>query len=760
MRFYVQFGPRREYKDYTPGDDLEEQIAEHRNDPGKPCQFVECPYRHPDYRAFDEKQLAYYLYIRDSLRNGPLARSDDGYNWLLLVELINDREDPEATMALLRRLYDAGHGSDSKGYPAPATISEIMFCYAVANGLDLPRIYVYGDVWPKALISEVLLPYPEQIPPEAFSTVVGYPLENYWNEDAEDLDPGELFDAALPAVDDCLRDSTGRGILETYGNGRKTSMVTLFDGYDLASAYFGEKQTSITYTDSDKSLELFLCAMYRYCEKVLEKDAGVGKGPSVSTVFDKDLRKVVDRVFNHGDIIRATYHPKTSRGTERGLQSGPEEAPIVVPLSVNNRYTLPQAFEADLIAYSREEPDGPCGYVCSGSSRPDFRHMSPEAVQYYLYWRGLAREGRFGRTDEGYIWLYECELINDTTVSKETSLERLAGLARAYNQFFDIEYDFFGSTTKKPGLAYMDYAFVNFPLIPDPTLYPCGLSACDMLEQLLDGRDVPVIAMDFCILAGLQGNRKSDQTLMASFNDDCARIAARAIQAIDSEGRSKSGQIRGYCRLRSKKIKMDVFVNLKYYHWPTGRVKAIERSILNSWENETFNAELRSLMKAVVQASKSPGKRQKEAWAFGVEVSGIVARAVDECTSEKRAADAAEEARTMVIDRGGVQLAEKDLNHVTELVGIEKAIEESEEAPPVQTADVPVDAWAAFLERLGRGQKEYLARIVSGEEVAVKPVLEGAINTAAMDTVKDAVVEDGRVFDEYVEDLRRILKEM
>ena len=38
--------------------------------------------------------------------------------------------------------------------------------------------------------------------------------------------------------------------------------------------------------------------------------------------------------------------------------------------------------------------------------------------------------------------------------------------------------------------------------------------------------------------------------------------------------------------------------------------------------------------------------------------------------------------------------------------------------------------------------------------------LEDGINAAAMDTVGDQIIEDGEVFDEYADDVRRILAEV
>ncbi|MBQ8373182.1 MAG: TerB N-terminal domain-containing protein, partial [Candidatus Methanomethylophilaceae archaeon] len=62
----------------------------------------------------------------------------------------------------------------------------------------------------------------------------------------------------------------------------------------------------------------------------------------------------------------------------------------------------------------------PCDYIPSDCSTPDYRILNREQRDYYLYWRAELRKGNCLRTDDGYVWLLLCELINsDHTVYDE-----------------------------------------------------------------------------------------------------------------------------------------------------------------------------------------------------------------------------------------------------------------------------------------------------------------------------------------------------
>ncbi len=722
---------------------------------GKRCEFVDCQCAYPDFKGLDERQLQYYLWFRDRFYDGEVLPADDGYAWLLLTELVNTADDPEAVMEHLHRYYRACKDRNTR-FPASATASRAMFSYAIANDLDVPRIYASSGLWRQVLISELLLPEPERIPDDLIDIVTGYPFENYWNPDADCTLSYGLFNAALPVVDAEMKRTTGKGILETYGEERTDIVEPFSDGYWDDPVWFRSEKYAVTYVSAGKALETFLGAMIRYCQKAMEKDMGVGNGPSVASVFGKEYRKIVDRILNHGDIIRPERHPNTVRGTKRDRDIGDAMVPVVMSSEGFAYECALKNFREDMARYLEQKPSDEWEYVPSGCKEPDYNHLSPEALEYYLWWRECARTGRYGATDEGYLWLYKCELINAYDDIRYV-LYQLAGLSRAYDKY--IPQDWFGSS-KKPGRTYLDYAFAKGLQIQDPTVYPCILSASDMIEMLLDGEeDTPVSAETMLVAAQILDQRKSDQPIRAAFNDDCAHIAARALMRINDT--RPGGAVYEYCRLRTKKVKMDVFVHEKYYYWPTGRKKALERDVLNVVENSTFVPEMKTLVKAVIAAVRDRGKprKGKPVSAFGVRLDGILPEEVYNWFSEKEGKKAAEAARDFSIDQSEVERAQSDLDHVTAIMSTEEPAEAEKEPDPVpeDPGSVPDDPWQAFAERMNKGQREYLRKALAGTIRAVKPIIEDSINAVAMDTVKDTVLENGEVFDEYAEDVGKAL---
>lgn len=661
--------------------------------------------------------------------------TDTGYAWLLLVELINDRSDPEAVMRHLMHFSDA-RDRNRGWYPDPSVAQDALFCYAIANGLDIPRIDYYREVWNRAMVSEALLPYPEDLSEPVMMVLFGY------LPDGRGPRATELFNASLRAVDDRLRESTGKGVLESHSDGSRSAVIDLYQRSGLYLFYLYDPRIALTYISSDGSLGVFLEGMYRYCMKLVAKDAG-GRAPSVPNSFTKEFRLIVDKV--HADGYPAPGRPRTPRGTMRGP---PEEVvtPVVIPLPSDARYSHSTTFRKDMEHYASVVSAGARAYVPSGCSSPDYRKMDPAALEYYLYWRDQTLEGRYGATDEGYLRLRLCELVNSGSDLQQV-LRQLAGLSRAYEALIQRDY----CRRLSPGTVYVDYALVKCGLVPDPTVFICNQSCCSLVKMLLDGGDPPVCPEDIFPLAGIWNSNASERNMRAAFTDDCARIAARVIARVNRISIDAGGQVWGFCGLKDVKGTRNVFEGLVYYGGPT----RIEYVLPDPYGNDRFREGTRDLVKSVIRAVQSRGKRPKPVWIYGVEVSRIIFEETERWFSEKSAGSAAEEARSMVIDMSEVDRASEDLDHVTRLMGTDETHDDIAEEPPCAVASG--DPWADLASRLNKGQREYLRKALEGTLRAAKPTTEGAINAIAMDAVKDAVIEDGRVFEDYIVDLERIM---
>ncbi len=744
----------RLFKHCDWGDDFEQQIEEHKGMHGKKCDFVLCEYEHPDFRALSEEQLEYYLYFRDRFFGDDMCRADVGYVWLLMIELINTGDDPKKVMEDLLSL-DFTCRFDKELTRLAYECRDATFSYALANGLDVPRTRPNSNVLKDIMISELLLPMPEDIPTELMDMLTDGQYLRYSNPDPENICTDILFNAALPAVDAKMRELTGKGILETYGE-EKTSAVSLFVRWNgRCLPYFRERECTVTYTKANDGLKSFLGGMMRYCQQVMERKACKTKGPSVPSIFGKEYRKAVDEVFNNGKIIEPERPPKTVRGSVRSFAIGEMDRPIVLGSTGFSDEDPPSSFLQAMIKYSEKEAPGERKYIPSGFKRPSYSRLSAKAREYYLWWRQCAREGKYGATDEGYLWLYKCELINAYD-DDQYVLGQLAGLAKAYDEFFGYDWQ---DRTDKPGKTYMDYALINCGRIPDPTVYVCFLSAASMIDRLVNGdADVPVSA-EAILKAASIGERKTDRQTVESFDDDCAHIAARALLKIGEICKSYGWDMLGRCCAYHTVAQVEVLRGLRYHHWPEGKRKHQTLRIPDLESYSGFRNEMRILVRAVLSAVESrgkPPKKKKPESAFGVPLDGILTEEVEKWFSEKEKRALEERAENLSIDRSEVDRAQADLDHVTSIMSTEEKAEEKMPEPESEAPKAdPDDPWQAFADRLNKGQKDYLRKALAGTLRSAKPMIEDAINAVAMDTVKDTVLENGEVFDEYADDIRK-----
>ena len=237
--------------------------------------------------------------------------------------------------------------------------AEAVFSYAAANGLDLPRVSPGREgIWRDVLISEILLPEPEHVSDEMIDLLTAEECCRYnaLNRGKDAL--GRLFNAALPAVDAEMKKTTGKGILETYGE-KRTDPVVLFSMRGRRSGltpYFYDRDCTVTYTAPNDHLETFLVAMARYCEQAIVKETKGSKGPVAGNIFTKEHRRMVDGIFNHGDIIEPQHRPKTGRGSVRGFCIGDADCPMVIDSTGFSDEAPPSNFLSSMVKYVAKGP--------------------------------------------------------------------------------------------------------------------------------------------------------------------------------------------------------------------------------------------------------------------------------------------------------------------------------------------------------------------------------------------------------------------
>lgn len=84
-----------------------------------------------------------------------------------------------------------------------------------------------------------------------------------------------------------------------------------------------------------------------------------------------------------------------------------------------------------LASYRSVSSEEPVTYTPSKFRRPDPSILSSDKLAYYVYWRTMTLKGVYLDTDQGYMWMRLCEIIN---LEKDPAhaLDLLMSLRNAY----------------------------------------------------------------------------------------------------------------------------------------------------------------------------------------------------------------------------------------------------------------------------------------------------------------------------------------
>ena len=557
--FQMASPPHKERHDYNV-DELLSQIEEYRDVRGEECEYVRCEHRNADYTVLDRQQKAYYLYWRDELSRGNVMKADRGYAKLRLCELINSGIDPRDGMKELRLLYNS---TRMHGVPQ-ADMAAAMFDYAVANDLDLPVIWM-GKGSPRSfMVTSEAMSFPaRRIGRDLIWYLSGGPKVHA--DGVDNTRHVSLFNDCLTAIDRFLMENTGKGVAKTYTEGMATELYKVFQYLPFK----GDRDYQIAYERlrTDGVFGEFMLGLFSYTRKVLCTEIGE-KGPSVPSSFNKEFRRIVDRIARDGpgEYERA---PKEWRGTTRIRMSSKERALVDIGTSLEAQYGTaerprpvlnidPSATKQHVSPHLRTdiernwnvEAKGTAEYVPSGFTNPDYRSFSEPQRRFYVYWRDQTRKGRYGETDRGYLWLYLCELIN-MKGGPQGMLDQLYALHGAYGGAVE------GNLT---GKTCFEYAIVHKLAIPAPSVYESNITACLVAEQFLKGMPTRLDRNLLMFLSDI-----SDKTITREFDDDCVGIAGMTLASVERAMEAEGTTVEEFCDAKKVPVTMTVFEGLKYF---------------------------------------------------------------------------------------------------------------------------------------------------------------------------------------------------
>ena len=397
----------------------------------------------------------------------------------------------------------------------------------------------------------------------------------------------------------------------------------------------------------------------------------------------------------------------------------------------------------------RDVPYVPSEHWCAS-----YDEMTHEQLEYYLSWRADVLNGVYRDTDRGYLWLLLCEAV-DSEADPNRRLSVLNGMLKAYG----------GSSDSIKGLILrtcQDYAIATGQ---DPPWDGSERDQQFLLWVKLDivpiGRIPVEMALPY-VEPGVRAYMKNPADYDAAFN-----IALRALSSniYDRIGKSLAECMTG----RSKTVYRKLFPGLSS-DWGSCSMTICDIRQTNGG-GRILTAALRAAIRTVnlPQGLKAPRRptgmiREKCLLIMESELMAWTERQ----ERARRVERIRREAASIVLDRNLVTDAETDLAAVRDMMGTEDdETSGPEHAAPAQ--ETPAEAtgttpWEDLGNSLDDGQRGYLAASLDGRgeafardagTTAVR--LEDGINAAAMDTVGDQIIEDGSVFDEYADDVRRIL---
>lgn len=746
-------------------DELLSQIEQYRDAHGEECEYVKCEHRNADYSVLDRQQKEYYLYWRDELSHGVCLKSDRGYVKLRLCEIINDRADPKARMDELRLLFDS---TRMHGVPQ-SEIAMAMFDYSIANDLDLPIMWMGKGSFRSFMVTSELMSFPvKRVGKELAWYLSGGPRIHA--DGVDNLKHIRLFNDCLREIDFFLHENTGKGIALTYSEGQATELYKVF----AYLPYGGNKDYQITYERlrADGIFGEFMLGLFTYTRKILCKEIGE-KGPSTPSSFNKEFRKIVERVAKEGP---SEHDPVIGapRGTLRTSMSSKERALVDMGMSLERQYGTAEKPKAVLNVDSdapkqhvsphlkndiernwNVEVAEKQEYIPSGFTNPDYRSFNDAQRKFYIYWRNRARKGIYGETDAGYLWLYLCEIINIKEEPAEM-MKCLLGLREAYG---------YADTENVIGHACFDYALVHKLPIPYPSIYESNVTACLVMDQFLAGKDTKLDKEQLLFLS-----ETKDKAMVKDLDDDCVGITGLFLRKAEEKLASEGSSIKEHCSLERSVESLPVYVGLKYFK----DIRKARAEFNNYIYNASFDDSLKAILKAAfsvvrLKRTNRPIKVAKFT-AFGMDGKDMMAECAEEWFEGKKISEIKEIASSMELDRDAIEGAQSALSDVTRMMKVDYG-EQDAPVPGSETEPEPVvsstsdDPWKDLRDRLDKVQLGYLEACLSGKAIAylkehrtTMTKMDDSINAAAMDTVKDTILEDGTVFEDYADPVRAILE--
>ena len=265
---------------------------------GEHTEFVPFFSYVPQYDQMNSKQLEYYFWFRQNARDGKFIKTDFGYLFLYIFELLNlgSISDVRKTQYLLMALWNEYHAD----FPAITTkLSDWICDFSLLHRLPPPMNISSGIIKKTISLKEFYISISQDDPHECAKTLLQYCTSYDYRKSKFYTDLNrELFDRFVP-------EALSIAVKYFSGNGN------IFSGYDVSDSliardvYAGAVCTSeqkyrieVSYCSFSRSNELrFLIGdIVKYSENKLRAHIGIKSKMTVYSL-SVELRRLLDEYF-------------------------------------------------------------------------------------------------------------------------------------------------------------------------------------------------------------------------------------------------------------------------------------------------------------------------------------------------------------------------------------------------------------------------------------------------------------------------------
>ncbi len=664
-----------------------------------PCRYF--PYgREPAFSKLSREQCRFYAYFRTQVDTFENIKGDDGYNRLLVIECLSTEEG----RARLERYLSEDRRSDFYAF-AKDLLPELRMNRGADPGESLGLLWDNADL----LFTEIFLPEYTGASDEQLSSILSILGIGYLRRVSSDTGV-RLFGKALTLVDRYYKRHSGMSIGKTYACGRVCSFCRAFGRYLPREECTGH---AVCYQEFDGRMKILLgeitdCVDAYLCIRhggrgISESGYRMLSDELVQMISDMDGGQAEMPVEHESPIDILTADPD---GRMPGGCPPPQYSKVysgeLVPKDIGTSGTVAMLPDHDISgndgAYYPEplvrHPDGSIG-----------------GLGYYRFWRDSLHEGRVYPADTGMILTLYSEMVRNGVPDADMYRE-VVKTVRPMRRIPDA----------LTGLV--AYMTIKGDLPVERMLAKASRSMFKhLIFRIMSGRKQPVAKWLLTDGLGLEIEFGSSRTW------DVFRVAfIMVLRTLYVSGRDW---------FEDNNVSI---VKLPCDYVPEGGAP-LEFEALSYIRHSfvTDTGELYAEVKARLR-----NNRRRSFFLFGMDVSPVIDSAVG-------AVDRKEAARNEppVIDMTKVRQARQDLDYVVGAVGSEEPEAEQEQDGPLLVQEN--DPWGALIGSLGASEREYLKAALHGTRTDSR--LESSINDRAAEIMGDALVEGGRIYEEYVSEI-------